>query len=50
MKKYTVQYHLFDQKDELRTMTIKANTLQDAIVLFNLQCGETYTLVKVEEK
>ena len=50
MKEYVVHYHLFDQKDELRTMLIKANTKQDAIVIFNLQCAKAYPLVKINEK
>ena len=50
MKEYLVYYHIFDQKDEPRTLTIKANTLKDATIMFNVDHGKSCTLLYVEEK
>lgn len=50
MKEFIAHYYLFDQKDEPRTLTIKANTVQDAVIIFNVQFSKSYTLVHMEEK
>lgn len=49
MKEYVVTYYIFNQSTELRKVFIKANTLQDAIVIFNVSYNSNATLVKVEE-
>lgn len=49
MKEYTIYYYLFDQKSEVRTMIIEANTLQDAIIMFNVNYSKGATLVHAEQ-
>lgn len=49
MKEFLVHYYILDQKEEPRTLVIKAKTLQDATVKFSMQCSKCYTLVYIEE-
>lgn len=48
MKEYNIHYYLFDQKSEVRTMIIEANTLQDAIIMFHVNYSKGATLVHAE--
>lgn len=50
MKEFAVHYYLFDQKSEIRTMYLKASTMQDAIIMFNVNYSKGATLVDVKEK
>lgn len=49
MKEFLIHYYISDQKNEPRTLVIKAKTLQDATVKFNTQHSKCYTLVYIEE-
>jgi hypothetical protein len=49
MTEYAIHYYIFDQKSEVRTMIIEANTLQDAIVVFNVNYSKGATLVHAEQ-
>lgn len=49
MKEFALSYYLYDQEDEIRRLILIANTSQDAVIIFNLSCGNQATLVNVEE-
>ena len=49
MKKFVMRYHFCNEDNDPRTMILRANTLQDAVVIFNNVYAKTCILLSVEE-
>lgn len=49
MKKFVAHYHFCHEDNDPRTMILKANTLQDAIAIFNNVYARTCILLYIEK-